>query len=326
MKKLSIIIPCYNTAEYLPTCINSLKEQPYDDVEFIFINDGSKDNTLSIIRSFAESDSRVVIVDKCNAGVSAARNDAIEIANGEYIFLLDSDDYISPNALEIIYREIEKTHFDLLISNIVKVRNSIKYFQNHQIPAGIYKPSQIYCQCDIFPLDSKLVYKKEIINKWHIRFNTEIHVAEVYHFTLQFLQHINSINVIADSFYHYILQPNSAVHQPNYQKDITILQAINDIYTLNDKSITEQTSFHITNYSLVIGFSYLKYIKHNLHNKQAIDIIRQVLKNRNIKYCLYKTAFKKHKYIRYRLLSLYMLITSVWGYYVLVRVRKTFKK
>lgn len=96
MKKLSVIIPCYNAAKYIEKCIKSLIIQPYDDLEFIFVNDASTDNTLSIIRKYAENDRRFIVINKTkNSGVSAARNDALRIATGEYCLLLDSDDWIS---------------------------------------------------------------------------------------------------------------------------------------------------------------------------------------------------------------------------------------
>ena len=100
---LSIIIPCYNVEDYLPATIQSLRAlENAEDCEFIFINDGSTDNTLKIILNFAEQDQRVVVIDQINSGVSAARNAALEIVQGKYFLPLDGDDKLRPNAVSII--------------------------------------------------------------------------------------------------------------------------------------------------------------------------------------------------------------------------------
>ena len=77
MKKISIVIPCYNSENYISICIDGLKKQLFDDVEFIFVNDGSTDHTLNYIKKFEREDDRVVVIDKPNEGVSKARNDAL---------------------------------------------------------------------------------------------------------------------------------------------------------------------------------------------------------------------------------------------------------
>ena len=97
MKFLSIIIPCYNVAEQLPATIQSLRNlKESEDCEFIFINDGSTDETLSLIQDFAKNDKRAIIIDQQNSGVSAARNAALTIMKGQYVLPLDGDDSLTP--------------------------------------------------------------------------------------------------------------------------------------------------------------------------------------------------------------------------------------
>ena len=96
---LSIIIPCYNVADYLIGTIDSLRNlKDAEDCEFIFINDGSTDNTLTIIQDFEKQDNRVRVINQKNAGVSAARNAALKIAKGKYFIPLDGDDKLQPSA------------------------------------------------------------------------------------------------------------------------------------------------------------------------------------------------------------------------------------
>jgi len=104
--KISIIVPVYNSEEYLEQCLDSLVNQSYENIEIICLNDGSKDNSLDILYSYASNDSRVVIIDKANSGVSDTRNLGIYKATGEYIMFVDSDDWLEldtcQNAIESI--------------------------------------------------------------------------------------------------------------------------------------------------------------------------------------------------------------------------------
>ena len=90
---VSVIIPVYNTAKYLAQCLDSVLSQDIKDLEAICINDGSPDNSLDILKAYAAKDPRVVVIDKKNEGVGAARNDGIRAAKGEYIVFMDSDDF-----------------------------------------------------------------------------------------------------------------------------------------------------------------------------------------------------------------------------------------
>lgn len=98
--KVSIIIPCYNSEAYLAACMDSVLAQTFEDFEAILIDDGSKDNTLQIARSYAQKDKRVRVYAKENGGVSAARNLGLDHARGEWITFVDSDDLLPPDALD----------------------------------------------------------------------------------------------------------------------------------------------------------------------------------------------------------------------------------
>lgn len=105
MKKISIIIPVYNVESYLPKCLDSLYAQyERDTMEVILVNDGSTDNSLSVCREYKERYPDTILIDKPNGGLSDARNVGTEMAGGEYIYYLDSDDWIAPNALMQLFR------------------------------------------------------------------------------------------------------------------------------------------------------------------------------------------------------------------------------
>ena len=117
MDKVSIIVPVYNNEEFLDKCLKSIINQTYKNLEIILINDGSKDNSLKIMKDYAIKDTRIIIIDKKNEGVSKARNDGIKKATGQYITFVDSDDYIDLTQIEEMYNAIKKNKVDVVRSN-----------------------------------------------------------------------------------------------------------------------------------------------------------------------------------------------------------------
>ena len=114
MPAVSIIIPIYNVEKYLDKCLSSCVNQTFGDIEIICINDGSSDNSQLLIDKYALIDSRVKSISKVNEGVVIARNEGVRRAKGSYIFFLDADDYLSENAIEILYGEIVKYDADFV--------------------------------------------------------------------------------------------------------------------------------------------------------------------------------------------------------------------
>lgn len=114
--KVSIIVPVYNSERWLPRCIESLLDQglPQDGYEIILVNDGSTDGSLAICEKYKKEYKNVVVASQSNQGVGMARNHGLEIANGEYVCFVDSDDYIVKNGLSYIFSHYDLTGFDLL--------------------------------------------------------------------------------------------------------------------------------------------------------------------------------------------------------------------
>lgn len=105
---ISIIVPCYNVEEYLHKCVESLTAQTYKNIEIILVDDGSPDSSGAICDEYARKDKRIKVIHKENGGLSDARNVAIDIAVGEYITFVDSDDYVALDYVETLYRLVEK--------------------------------------------------------------------------------------------------------------------------------------------------------------------------------------------------------------------------
>lgn len=132
MPLVSIIVPVYNAQSHLSRCLESICGQEYKNLELIVINDGSKDKSLPVCEEFRKKDSRILLVDKANSGVSDTRNLGLKLAGGKYVQFVDSDDYIAPDYTARLVEAAEKTGADLVISPYTMV-----------IPAGASKPEQV---------------------------------------------------------------------------------------------------------------------------------------------------------------------------------------
>lgn len=120
---ISIIVPVYRAEKYLANCLNSLICQEYSNIEIILVVDGSPDNSLAICREFASRDERILVVEQENQGVSAARNHGMERAAGRYITFVDSDDYIAPDYLAVLHRDIVNSCADVVCCDYIEVVN-----------------------------------------------------------------------------------------------------------------------------------------------------------------------------------------------------------
>lgn len=116
-KLITIIIPIYNSEKYLDQCIESVISQNYKELEIILINDGSADNSLKIINKYSELDNRIVVINKNNTGQGESRNIGINTAKGEYIFFLDSDDYLDRCCLENLISYNQKMDCEIIVYN-----------------------------------------------------------------------------------------------------------------------------------------------------------------------------------------------------------------
>ena len=110
---ISIVIPIYNVEKYLERCLGSLQNQSFTDWEAICVNDGSKDNSLQILQTFAQKDERFVVINQNNTGLAQARNNALQKVRGQYLMFVDSDDYIHPQTLEFAVAAMNSAKADL---------------------------------------------------------------------------------------------------------------------------------------------------------------------------------------------------------------------
>lgn len=131
---ISIIVPIYNAEKYLKKCVNSIITQTYKNIEIILVDDGSTDFSPRICDEFAELDNRIVVIHKKNEGVSVARNFGLDIAKGDYIGFVDSDDYIDPDMYRILFERILEDNSDMACCNYLQVGEDNKPYPNQELP------------------------------------------------------------------------------------------------------------------------------------------------------------------------------------------------
>jgi len=131
---ISIIVPIYNAEEFLKETVESILSQSFSEFELLLINDGSTDQSQNICEAFMENDKRVRLINKVNGGVSSARNVGIKNALGTYIFHVDADDILRPDALFNLYNEASRTHADIIVANyILRTLNNDEKVIKHRV-------------------------------------------------------------------------------------------------------------------------------------------------------------------------------------------------
>lgn len=206
---VSVIVPVFNVEKYIETCIQSILKQTFKDYEIIFIDDASRDNSLGILERYKkEYDNIKVFNNKNNMGVSYARNLGIEKAIGEYLLFIDSDDFINNICLETLINNVKDA--DIIISNYVrfygKSGTSLKneLIDNDTLTLEELKNKFFYFyNKNIIHTPVSRLYKKEIIDRYNIRFNKKYSLGEDLIFNFQYLEKAKKIKFIDNYLYYY---------------------------------------------------------------------------------------------------------------------------
>lgn len=213
--KLSIIIPVYNAEKYLERCMDSIYAQTFNDYEIILVNDGSKDKSADVCRSYCEKDERVQFIDKENGGAGSARNAGIEVARGEYLAFPDVDDWIETTMYEELLQLSQGGKYDLVVSGVNYYQHSlnsnIRYSRTTAGPS-LSCSSQTECRnkvMDFFPttiiFDSPCnkLYKRQIVSDYNLRFSSLRRCQDAM-FNLDFYDCITSVVSTDKAYYNYL--------------------------------------------------------------------------------------------------------------------------
>jgi len=294
---ISVIIPIYNKELYLKECLDSVLSQSYKNIEVICIDDGSTDNSVSIVEDIINKDSRVKLFKIKHGGPSAARNIGIENAKGEYIHFVDADDYLKPFSYEIIAEKLNTHKCDVLLfySEIFSSNNSISNkinknndyvneFNNAQyVELNIKMNPRFIIEkaCGGAVLWNK-IFKREVIIKNNIKFDTRLWYFEDSDFYYKFI--INSNKIIVLPFDFYLFRTNVDGQQTvtsAYKKDVLKLIFIvyqNSIDKYSKKSVFKKSFLNAINF---LCFEHYKNIPVPETRLEAARDILNFIKNNN---------------------------------------------
>lgn len=231
--KVSVIVPAYNVEGYIEDTINSILVQTLSDIEVVVIDDGSTDGTFSILSRIKDRDSRLKILSRSNTGVSGARNDGLDLASGEYVCFVDSDDLIANNMLEVMYTALKQSDAQLCVA-------SIKSFTNPMELPTYSSQGKTYV-IDMADGLKRLLFEKDILNSQcsklynrdyleSLKFNTNFAYGEDMLFNYNFMLKNGSLVLMDFTPYYYRQRSGSAMAVPYQNKRADSLKAAKIIY------------------------------------------------------------------------------------------------
>ncbi len=204
--KCSVIVPMYNSKETIGRCINSLLLQTYQDYEIIVIDDGSTDESVTIVKAF--NSENISILHQPNQGVSAARNLGLDNARGDLIFFIDSDDYVNSRLLEKVVNSFRDNKCDAVFFGFTRVENhSETEFLPPHIQDGYYNNLVNLSRCDTFGYPWIKAIKRECIASNRFRKDVKLYEDEL--FSLEVFKTPRKICSLRESLYNYVINHNS---------------------------------------------------------------------------------------------------------------------
>jgi glycosyltransferase involved in cell wall biosynthesis len=216
--KLSVVIPVYNAGRYLNRCIDSLLAQTMGECEFIFVNDGSTDDSASVLEQYLAADERIKLIHQSNKGVSMARNAGLAVARGDYIGFVDADDDIAADLYERMYTAATQEDCDVVVSNFVselgghQVVTSYPFHRNMVIPEACIRNEVLpfFMRSDSLNTACSKLYRRKIIEDYSIRFPENVALGEDGMFNILYFSRIRSMLYIDYTGYYYRETPGSA--------------------------------------------------------------------------------------------------------------------
>lgn len=294
---ISIVMPVYNAARFLYPCLNSVLAQTYKNWELLVVDDGSTDDSKKIIQEFAAKDHRIQLIAKANEGVSIARNVALETVNGQFVYFIDADDIVSPNALEIMvcaavtygativkadYQAIDKYGKPLFANkkHLLRRKFAGKTLNANDFDRKILMEEYFLWTC---------LFSMDVIRKYHIRFIPHCRLMEDADFIMNYLMY-SEHNIYVNAFvYYYRKYTGTATNRhQDYRTDMQLIIA-DLIPSQNLPYINRLLSNMIITYFMNYGKSDNKYrswkikqgsfifhyvVKHKPYSRQLVKIHR----------------------------------------------------
>ncbi len=344
--KISVIVPVYNGAAFVADTMAMLGASTLREIEIIAINDGSKDNSLAVLKECAAKDGRIKVIDKENGGIANARNRGLQEASGQYICFCDHDDYVEPNMYERLYAAAEAGRFDVVVCGNGRltepntspdwVCKDVDAFgedvMNECFLPAVFNKSTLYMgQHGILPSDTiwKCMVKRSLVAENELSFHKFAASEDDWLFEIDIFGAAKSVRFISDILYYWRVNLKSESHRPPYVEDLYTknLQIQDYIASSMERfnASPEQISDFKAYYS---ALRYSREVENEVNHegaslRQKKSIIKEIYSEdafkRNIKMC---SHFKKSMIIRkiectllrLHLISLALLARRAYGF------------
>lgn len=264
---ISIIVPCYKVEQYLDRCLKSLVNQTLKNIEIILVDDGSPDDVPRMCDEWAVRDERIKVIHKQNAGLGFARNSGLEIATGEYVAFVDSDDFVDLNMYQVLYDEALISQADAVFCGFKREHVDGSWKESNEVATREYWESQAI---NNFMLDMiacaphvkqerryqmsvwHAIYRRSIIEKYKMRFESErVVVSEDLPFQVDFLLRASKVVYLPQSFYYYCLNGASLTTQVIPEK----YERFENLHSLLLKKINNNLNARLRVDRLYIGYT-----------------------------------------------------------------------
>lgn len=236
---ISVIIPVYNIENYVEKCILSVLAQTYENIEIIIVNDGSTDSSPVICQKYADSDSRIVLINKENGGLSDARNKGLEVAKGEYLTFIDGDDFVSKDFINTLYRELVDNDADISMTNYLKV------YSNNQAMLGnsLWNDEKLIIFTGLDGINYLLEYKAyvNLIVSWNKLYKRELFdgiwfpygkINEDSFVIYKLFYRTQKIAYVNEPLYYYVRREGSIIHSAFSNRRYNMVEANKEMFDL----------------------------------------------------------------------------------------------
>lgn len=288
MKKVSLIIPVYNSEKYLAKCLKSACNQTYRNMEIICVDDGSTDASGRIVDEFAARDARIVAIHQKNQGESAARNRGLQIASGEYIGFMDCDDWIESDMYESLVTELEKEDADIAISGWFKDtdRESIPIKNEKEVEDKVFTRDKLLKY--LYERDSyrefaymwDKLYKRELLfdsNSALILFDSQLILGGDVLYLGRVALNVKKAVYMDKPFYHYLQRQDSGCHSKDINKRIDWLKAYIKLIAIYENNYIEKYVVDLLKRFLVYHSANVAQMAYEQNNAEGLLYCKEII-------------------------------------------------
>ncbi len=264
-EKVSVIIPIYKVEKYIRRCIDSILAQTYRNLEILLVDDGSPDHCPEICDDYAKIDPRIRVIHKPNGGLSDARNAALKIFSGDYVYFLDGDDYVAPNLIEVALGNAIETSADLVTFNYYRVDEYDNLLSTSYFKTGTYAIDDRNRMDYIVNRLTKYtngweawnrLFKGDIIRRHQLYFwDNKVIFAEDFGFSINYALHVTKITSISDVLYYYLIRKDSimsqATREPRLSASLALSKLVEEKISASFSDTNLQKQYPLLFYSIM---------------------------------------------------------------------------